>query len=62
MKKSVASMHSGVQSLHLRHNAIILQRAANYADVPRSLASHRGIMIAAALSLAFWAGVFEAIF
>ncbi|WP_404338500.1 hypothetical protein AB2M62_06125 [Sphingomonas sp. MMS12-HWE2-04] len=62
MKKSIASIYGGAPSLRIHQNGLMLQRIVDYAEAPRSLASYRGILIAALMSLAFWAGVFEAIF
>ncbi|TGX53505.1 hypothetical protein E5A73_11760 [Sphingomonas gei] len=62
MKKSIASIHRGARGLFLQHNAFMLQRIGDGADAPRSLASFRGVLIAAGISLAFWAGVAQVVF
>ena len=62
VKKSIAAMHSGARGLFLQHNAFMLQRIGDSADAPRALTSFRGLLIAAGISMGFWAGVAQIFF
>jgi hypothetical protein len=62
VKKASASHYPAQQGRMLHRNNYMLQRIGDFADAPRALVTFRGIFVAAALLLAFWAYILSAVF
>jgi hypothetical protein len=62
VKKAAASHYPVHQERMLHRNNYMLRRIGDLADAPRSLVTFRGIFVAAALLLAFWAYVLSIVF